>query len=181
MKALKESVMLSPDWCLIPRPRRAAPFCLTLAGALAASSCLQPLLAQSPGPFAPFAGGFRGSGAVVGTDGRRERISCRSSGSVGERGESLSETMVCASDSYRFDIRTHAVAEGGAVRGQWQETTRGVSGAFVGRVSGEQFSGNVSGGGFTAQFSLRTGAHRQTFLLRPQGGEVASVEVVLSR
>jgi hypothetical protein len=89
--------------------------------------------------------------------------------------------MVCASDSYRFDIRTRAVSEGGSVRGDWQETTRGVSGQFSGRASDGHFNGSIVGGGFSAAFSLHASGRRQTFVLRPQGADVASVEVALSR
>ncbi len=156
-------------------PTAIAGLCLaTIAGAPAAS-------AEEGGPFGVFAGSYRGSGAVVGTDGHKERISCRAGGSVTGGGRSLSENMVCASDSYRFDIRTRAVAEGSAVRGDWQETTRGVTGEFTGRVSGGQFSGSVAGGGFSAAFSLHASGRRLTFVLRPQGADVASVEVALSR
>jgi hypothetical protein len=137
--------------------------------------------AQEAGPFGVFAGNFRGGGVVIGTDGHKERISCRAGGSVTGGGSSLSESMVCASDSYRFDIRTRAVAEGGAVRGDWQETTRGVTGDFTGKVSGGQFNGSVEGGGFSAAFLLRASGRRLTFVLRPQGADVASVEVALSR
>ncbi len=152
-----------------------------LAGSLLCGVSAQPAPAQGGGPFAPFAGSYRGGGVVVGTNGQRERLSCRDHGAVGDGGQSLSERMVCASDSYRFDIRTHAVAEGGSVRGEWQETTRGASGQFTGRVGPGRFNGSVQGGGFSAQFSLRASGRRQFFVLRPQGADVASVEVTLSR
>src|SRR6266705_4780690 len=104
------------------------------AGASAAS-------AQSAGPFAAFAGSFRGGGEVLARDGHRERISCRATGAVGGGGRTLSQNIVCASDSYRFDIRGQAAAEGSEVRGEWQETTRGVSGAIAGRISDSHFNG----------------------------------------
>jgi hypothetical protein len=133
------------------------------------------------GPFEAFAGSFRGGGVVVGTDGHKERISCRASGAVSGGGRSLSESLVCASDSYRFDIRTRAIEENGVVRGDWQETTRGVAGEFTGRASGGHFTGSIVGGGFSAAFSLNASGRRMTFVLRPQGADVASVEVGLSR
>jgi hypothetical protein len=182
MKFRKERIMLSSSLQRLFSSRRVfsrslavASLCLgTLAAPLAAS-------AQESGPFGVFAGSYRGGGVVVGTDGHKERISCRAGGEVTGGGRSLSESMVCASDSYRFDIRTRAVAEGGAVRGDWQETTRGVTGDFTGKVSSGQFSGSVEGGSFSAAFLLRVSGRRLTFLLRPQGADVASVEVALSR
>jgi len=158
-------------------------FARAAAPALAFATVLSPAPApaQSAGPFSPFAGSFRGGGAVIGSDGHKERLSCRVSGTVGDGGESLTQTIVCASDSYRFDIHGHAVAQGGSVRGDWQESTRGVSGALSGRVSDGHFSGSVAGGSFNAGFSLRVSGRRLSFDLRPQGGDVARVDVSLSR
>ncbi len=152
--------------------------CALVVAALAAPS---PLWAQAGGSFAPFAGSFHGGGQVVGSDGHRERISCRANGAIGGGGRSLTQNIVCASDSYRMDIRGQAIDEGGSVRGRWQETTRGVSGELSGRLSEGRFSGGVSGGGFTASFSLRSTGRRMSFDLRPEGGDVARVEVSLSK
>jgi hypothetical protein len=138
-------------------------------------------LAQSAGPFSPFAGSFHGGGAVIGSDGHKERLTCRFTGTVGGGGESLTQTIVCASDSYRLDIRGHAVAQGGSVSGDWQESSRGIAGSLSGRVSDGHFSGSVSGGSFNAGVSLRVSGRRLSFDLRPQGGDVARVDVTLSR
>ncbi len=137
--------------------------------------------ATAAGPFEPFAGASRGRGEVISRDGGRERISCRVNSTVSRGGESLTQSMVCASDNYRFDIRANVVAEGDRVRGQWQETTRGMQGALVGRVDGGRFSGSVSGGGFSAAFSLRSEGRREIYTLRPNSGDIANVSVVLTR
>jgi hypothetical protein len=157
--------------------RSAAP-ALALAALLSAPVSAP---AQSAGPFSPFAGSFHGGGAVIGSDGHKERLTCRVNGTVGDGGESLSQTIVCASDSYRLDIHGHAVAQGSGVSGDWRESTRGVSGALSGRVSDGHFSGSVSGGSLNAGFSLRVSGRRLSFDLRPQGGDVARVDVSLSR
>jgi hypothetical protein len=150
---------------------------LAFAAVLAAPA---PASAQTAGPFSPFAGSFHGDGAVIGSDGHKERLTCRFTGTVGG-GESLSQSIVCASDSYRLDIHGHAAAQGGAVTGEWQESTRGVSGSLSGRVSDGHFSGSVSGGSFNAAVSLRASGRRLSFDLRPQGGDVARVDVSLSK
>ena len=141
----------------------------------------QPASAQSAGPFASFAGSFRGSGVVIGTNGQRERIACRANAVVGRDGRSMTQNIVCASDSYKFDIRSRAAAEGGRVSGEWEETTRGVSGDLSGSISGGHLSGAVSGGNVNATFSLRNSGSRLAFDLRPQGGDVARVDVNLAR
>ncbi len=156
---------------------------MTLALGLA-SALLSPIRVsalEAGGPFAKFIGSWRGSGEVASSDGTREPIHCRANGSVSGRGETLMQTLVCASDSYRFDIRTHIVADGDSVHGDWQETTRDVSGSVRGRIIDGRFSGAVSGAGFSASTSLRADGHRQVFSLRPHHGDVARVDVVLTR
>ena len=161
------------------------PLRLVAALALAAAALLVALpgaKADPAGAFSAFSGTFRGGGEVVVNDGHRERISCRATGAVGGGGRTLSQTIVCASDAYKFDIRGQVVASGGEVSGDWQETTRGVSGALTGRISDDHFSGMINGGGFTAGFSLRVNGRRLAFGLRPGGdSSVVRVDVSLSR
>jgi hypothetical protein len=166
----------------------AAPTPKTLARVFVFAAVAGAALAQSPsaraqagGPFAEFAGNFHGGGAVIGSDGHRERISCRARGGVGGGGSQLSQKIVCASDSYRFDINSNVSAEGGRVHGQWSESTRGVSGSISGHVSEGRFSGGVNGGSFTASVSLRASGHGMSMSLSPSAGDVARVEVSLSR
>jgi hypothetical protein len=48
-------------------------------------------------------------------------------------------------------------------------------------VSEGHFSGSVSGGSFNASVSLRASGRRLSFDLRPREGDVARVDVSLSR
>jgi hypothetical protein len=152
-------------------------------GLLAGAVVLWPLIgmAHSEGPFSRFLGNWRGSGQVVGADGHRELLRCRAGYSLSQSGAALTQTLVCASDSYRVDITSHVVAEGHRVQGHWQEATRQVQGDLTGQVAGGQFEGSVAGAGFTAQVSLRSTGRKQAVSIRPQGGDIAAVEVVLSR
>jgi len=52
-----------------------------------------------------------------------------------ENGAGLSQTLVCASDSYRFDVRGYVVAEGQSVQGHRQEMSSNVAGRVLGRIS----------------------------------------------
>ena len=137
---------------------------LALAGAV-------PAQAQSAGPFGAFAGNFHGGGSVVGADGRRERISCRARAGVGEGGRAMSQTIVCASDTYRLSINSNVRADGGAVSGSWSESTRGVSGTISGRVSDGRFSGRVDGGVFAASIALRASGRGLSMTLASSGGD----------
>src|SRR5271155_4524133 len=134
------------------------------------------------GAFARFAGDWRGAGQVVSTGGGAEAISCRARGDVSEGGESLSETLVCASASARFDIRVNAAAEGGSVTGTWQETTRGVGGNLSGQIGNGSFEGSVQGPGFNAPVSYRSNGRTQTIVINPNNaGGIARVEATLRR
>lgn len=159
----------------------AARFC---AAALGAALLLGPQagMAQSIGPFAKFDGSWRGSGFVVGTNGARERITCRASYSIPPSGAAVSQSLVCASDSYRFEVQTDAVvADGHSVQGSWQEMTRHATGDLVGQVSDGQFEGEVAGTGFTAKISIRMAGAKQAVTITPHGGDVGKVDIVLSR
>lgn len=46
--------------------------------------------------------------------------------------QSLTQLLVCARDGYRFDVRSNAVANEGALRGHWQENTCNVQGELSG-------------------------------------------------
>jgi hypothetical protein len=93
----------------------------------------------------------------------------------------VSQSLICASDSYRFEVQSDVVVNGRDVEGQWQETTRNARGKLVGQVADGQFVGNVSGPGFTAEISLRMAGGKQAVNITPHGSDVARVDIVLSR
>lgn len=150
--------------------------CALLLGVSLASG---PAIAASP--FAGFIGDWHGSGHVTSTNGGGERITCRAGYSSSSGGEALSQTLVCASDSYRFDIRSFVVNDSQGVQGHWEESTRRVTGNLVGRIANGQFDGTIVGTGFTAAIALRVSGRRQTVTILPQGGDIAKVDIVLSR
>jgi hypothetical protein len=161
------------------RPRGGAIFGLM---ALAACCVAWPAFgARHAGPFAPFAGDWRGSGRVESSDGRSEPINCRARYDIAEGGTKLFQSLVCASDSYRFDIQCKVAAEGENVTGDWQETTRNVGGPLRGRVGDGDFEGSVDGPGFTATVSLRSNGRKQAVKIQPQAQSISAVIVTLRR
>ena len=137
--------------------------------------------AQSTGPFNKFSGTWRGSGKVLMADGNGEKIRCTATYSVVSGGQSLSQALVCASDSYRADIRSFIVAEGQSVQGHWEESVRQARGHLDGQLVGGQFEGRLSGPGFEARMSLVTSGVRQTILITPDGGSISRIQIALSR
>ena len=120
------------------------------------------------GAFAGLAGNWNGSGTITLDDGSHERIRCRATYAVSSDGNGLNQTLLCASDSYKFDLRSNVIAEKGALSGSWQEVIRSVAGVLEGRASPGQFNVVASAAGFTANISLRTAGNKQSVSITSQ-------------
>jgi hypothetical protein len=136
----------------------------------------------SEGPFLGLSGHWSGAGTVTMTNGATERIRCKAAYAVNATGKAVQQSLRCASDSYRVEITSNVVSEGGSLSGSWAEATRGVAGNISGRASGAEILANVAGAGFTARLDVRTQGERQSVTIRPQGGtEVAGVSIALRK
>ena len=136
----------------------------------------------SGGPFLGLSGHWSGAGTVTMTNGATERIRCKAAYAVNATGKAVQQTLRCASDSYRVEISSNVISEGGSLSGSWAESTRGLSGNISGRASGAEILVNVAGAGFTAHLDLRTQGDRQSVTIRPQGGtDVTAVSIALRK
>jgi hypothetical protein len=135
--------------------------------------------AQS-GPFTGMAGNWSGGGTVTLDDGSTERIRCRASYAVGAGGNGLNQNLLCASDSYKFDLRSNVMAEGGSLSGTWSESSRGVNGTLEGRGGNGNFQVLASAAGFNANISLTTRGNRQSVVIRPES-QFRGASITLSR
>ena len=106
---------------------------------------------------------------------------CRANYNVGENGTRLVQSLRCASDSYRFDVNSNIVSEGGTLSGSWTETSRNASGSVSGRVSGGQIQARIDGAGFSAQLTLSTRGDRQSVTIESPGHDITEVSVALTR
>jgi hypothetical protein len=130
-----------------------------------ASIASSPSYAQS-GPFAGLAGVWSGGGSVMLDDGSSERIRCRATYAVGEGGAGLNQSLTCASDSYKFELRADVIAHGSEITGSWSETSRNVSGSLEGRGTAGNIQVVVSSAGFNANISLTTRGNKQSVTIR---------------
>jgi hypothetical protein len=135
--------------------------------------------AQS-GPFAGMAGNWSGGGTVTLDDGSSERLRCRSSYAVGAGGNGLNLSLLCASDSYRFDLRSDVISDRGALSGSWSESSRNINGNLEGRGANGNFQVTASAPGFTANIALATRGARQSISITSQGA-FRSASIALSR
>ena len=133
--------------------------------------------AQS-GPFAGLSGTWSGGGTVTLDDGSRERIRCRATYQVG--GPKMTMTLTCASDAYKFALQASVVDQGGAVSGNWSETSRNIGGSLQGRGGGGNFQVVANAAGFNSRISLRTAGNKQTVDMSADS-VFRSVHMALSR
>jgi hypothetical protein len=136
----------------------------------------------SEGPFLGLSGHWSGAGTVTMTNGATERLRCKVSYAVNAAGKVVKQTLRCASDSYRVEINSNVISEGGSLSGSWAETTRGLSGNVSGHASGAEILANIAGAGFTARLDVRTHGDRQSVTIRPQGdSDVTAVSIALRK
>jgi hypothetical protein len=135
--------------------------------------------AQS-GPFAGMAGVWAGGGTVTLDDGSSERIRCRATYGVGAGGAGLNMNLLCASDSYRFDLTGNLVSDRGVLSGTWGESSRGINGTLQGRAANGNFQLAANAGGFNANLALTTRGNRQSVNITAQSG-FRGASIALSR
>jgi hypothetical protein len=140
----------------------------------------------SGGPFLGLSGHWSGAGTVTLANGSTERLRCKAAYTVNPTGKALQQTLRCASDSYRVEISSNVISEGGSLSGSWAESTRGVSGNISGRASGAEIVANVAAAGFAARLDVRIQGDKQcdkqSVTIRPQGGtEVSAVSISLRK
>jgi hypothetical protein len=123
--------------------------------------------AQS-GPFTGLAGIWSGVGTVSLDDGSTERIRCRATYAVGAGGSGLNQSLTCASDSYKFDLRANVVSEGGTITGTWTESSRNVSGNVEGHGSSGNIQVQASAPGFNANIRLTTRGNKQSVVIQSE-------------
>lgn len=154
---------------------------LLSAAVLFGSLGLTSTASWAEGAFDGLAGYWNGSGRVQLSDGSTERIRCRASYAVAGGGHLLQQTLVCASDSARFDITSHVEENGGRITGSWSEATRNANGQVSGTARGGRIDAQVGGPGFAASLSVATRGSTQSVTIVPQGADVRNVSVSLKK
>jgi hypothetical protein len=162
-------------------PQAFAPAFTQIAGALALLLFASGAEAQGAGAFAALSGSWSGSGTISLSGGARESIRCRATYNVDGSGNNLRQSLLCASDSYRFELRSNVTAQGSAISGNWAETTRNVEGYLTGQVTAQNIQVQVESVGFSASLTLVTQGSRQSISIRSPGHDFTGVNVTLVR
>jgi len=147
-----------------------------LGAALTVASATPQAQAQTaPGAFAGYAGAWSGGGKITLASGGVERMRCTADYRVEQGGAVLTQSLNCASDTYKFELKNRIEATGDQISGSWFETTRNAQGTITGRTGLGRVEGTVAGPGFTASFSLREHANRQQISIQVSGGEISEI------
>ena len=131
-------------------------------------------------PFAAMAGTWTGGGKIDLLNDIHERLRCRAT-YTHSQGNSLSLSIRCASDNYKFELSSNVVERNGNISGQWSEAGYGVSGTLSGRVSGGRISAVAKGDSFNAALSVNTNGNKQSVTITPQATYIVGVQIGLSR
>jgi hypothetical protein len=158
---------------------------IAILGIVAATALtFSPLSAaqETSQPFAGLEGSWSGGGRITMKTGAAERLRCRARYSTPPSGNGLHQQLLCASDSYKFDVVSNVVVEsGGSIAGTWTETSRNVSGQVAGQLTQGGFHTTVQSPTFTANLVLEIRGGAQYVSITPTGVDVRQVTITLQR
>jgi hypothetical protein len=154
---------------------------VSLAAAFFVAASMQGVKAENA--LRPLAGYWLGGGTISMKNGTSERIRCRGSYAISPAGNALNQSLLCASDSYKFNVKSNVFENApGVLTGSWAETTRNASGQLSGRVAGARILANVAGVGFTAAIAITTRGRQQSVMISPAGStDVVRVAVSMRK
>jgi hypothetical protein len=143
------------------------------------SLAASPASAQSA-PFAGLAGTWSGSGTISLSDGSKERLRCRATYRVSAGDSALQQSLRCASDSYKIELSSDVVNEGGRVSGSWSEASRGIVGTLQGQAHAGRVAVVVDAPGFSATLTLTTTGNRQSVSIVSEG-DIRNVSIAMMK
>jgi hypothetical protein len=130
-------------------------------------------------PVGELSGYWTGSGSVLLTNGKTERVKCQVIYKT--EGGSVRQTMRCASVDYSINALADLRIKGGQVTGSWEEKTYAAKGDVSGRYSGETFALTIQGANFSASMNVTVANCKQSINISPQGLEVSRVAIALAK
>ena len=149
-------------------------------GPVAVQAALEPSPSAAH-PFAAVAGTWTGGGIIMLTNDIKENLRCRANHSYAQASSSLTISIRCSSDNYKFELTSNVVERKGQISGKWSEASYNVSGTISGRVAGNRITAVAQGDRFTSPITLTTTGNRQTVSMTPEKTYVISVQIALNR
>ncbi len=149
---------------------------LTVASGVLASQAFG--ATQTRQPFALLEGSWSGHGTISVLAGV-EHATCDAVYQVGGNAAKLS--LKCATESFRLNLASSVVDNGGTISGTWAEYGFGTSGSVSGRVDGDRIGLAASVVGARVLIVIATHNGRQTVSLRTSSPFVTGGDLVLTR
>jgi hypothetical protein len=155
---------------------------LRLASALALTAIFMsapgPATQAAGNPFDTLLGSWRGSGQILLSDGRMERLKCNAYYTGG--GSQLGMAIRCQSETSNVEIRSKLSQSGGRITGTWEERTFNAIGTATGQATSDKISLQISGG-VTGSMQVSYSGSRQSVAISTQGIALKSVTIDLTR
>ncbi len=150
---------------------------LMLAVSLLAAT---PAAAQDGSLFQRLGGTWSGAGTATVSNGAPEQLRCLAAYAPGGEAN-VQLQLVCASDSYKLQVRSNLERQGDRIDGNWSEASTGASGSVRGSIRGNRLDANVDGAGLTARLTLALRGQSQAVTLVSGEPLATSATVVLRR
>ncbi|MGE0022278.1 MAG: hypothetical protein AB7S70_01450 [Hyphomicrobium sp.] len=94
---------------------------------------------QAVGPFANLDGWWGGAGRLRFKDGKTEEVKCRATYFVEADGNTLKQTIRCASPGGKIELKSEVRHSDGKLSGDWKEEMYNISGTLDGTVTPRGF------------------------------------------
>jgi hypothetical protein len=133
------------------------------------------------GPFVGLGGTWSGSGQVHLSNGSKENLRCRATYQVGADGRAMHQALRCASDSYKFELRSDVESQGIEISGKWSELTHSISGKLSGQAQRGRIEVRVNSDVLNAEVTLVSRGDRQTVTIFSPGSKINNVAISLRR
>ncbi len=149
------------------------------AAALAALLALAGAAPAAQPSFKGLAGSWSGGGTITLEGGAKEKVRC--SGSASGGANTLSQSIRCASTSYRFVISSSLRLEGSSVRGNFSESQYGFDASVFGKATANGFRLSLRGNTVSASGSVSGSPTSQSINLSLAGTKVRRVSINLRK
>ena len=131
--------------------------------------------------FVAMSGYWSGPGRIQYDGGVAETLSCKAYYTTKNQIDRLSIVLRCASPSNKIELRAQLSAQGENLSGNWEERTFNASGTVAGRVTKNQISLSIDGGGFSAAMRVTHARSSQSVTITTKGVGFNEVRVSLTR
>lgn len=127
------------------------------------------------------AGRWSGWGSITMESGASEQVKCVATYSPRDDSRALTQSLRCASKSYRLDAEAELRIEQDGLSGRWIERTYAAEGSISGRLTGEGFRLFIRGDNFAAAMTVGTSVCRQSIAIVPEGLGIRRIAVALQK